>query len=328
MGSMLLPAFELHEPRTVEEAAGLARDLGPGKFDFLAGGTDLLPNYKWTLNARPHVISLLRVAGIDTISPTRIGALATLKRIEGSESLAKALPVIPKTAALIASPLIRASGTLGGNLMLENRCFFFNQSEPWRASKGYCMKADGDVCLVVPQKEICYATFSADLPAPLIALGASIELVSAEGKRVVPLSSFYAGDGIARNSKKPGEILSGVVLQQEAQRLRASYQKLRLRDSWDFPEAGVAVAARSQGGVVEELRLVSNAMEMTPRVHDDLTSNYVGRPWAKEWIDELSQKVMESVRPVKNTFFSPEYRKRMTKVLARRALLEVSGPVG
>jgi 4-hydroxybenzoyl-CoA reductase subunit beta len=322
---MLLPSFELHEPRTLDEAAALARDLGPGQFDFLAGGTDLLPNYKWTLNARPHVISLLRVAGLDSISPTRIGALATLKRIEESETLAKTLPVIPETARLIASPLIRASGTLGGNLMLENRCFFFNQSEPWRASKGYCMKADGDVCLVVPQKEKCYATFSADLPAPLIALNASVELMGAEGKRVVPLSSFYAGDGIARNLRKPGEILSSVVIQEEAQRLRASYQKLRLRDSWDFPEAGVAAAARAKAGVVEELRVVSNALEMTPRAHDDLTSKYVGREWAKEWIDELAQKVMDSVRPVKNTFFSPEYRKRMTKVLARRALLEVAG---
>ena len=325
MGSMLLPPFELHEPQTLEDAASLAKELGPGNYDFLAGGTDLLPNYKWNLNGRPHVISLLRVAGLDAITPTRIGALATLKRMEESDALVKSLPVLPRTARLIASPLLRASGTLGGNLMLENRCFFFNQSEPWRESKGYCMKADGDVCLVVPQKKICYATFSADLPAPLIALGASIELVGADGKRSVPLKEFYAGDGIERNVRKPGEILAAVTIPESAQRLSAAYQKLRLRDSWDFPEAGVAVSARVVNGEVAELHIVANALEMVPKILDELAAPHLGKPWARGWIDELAQKVMENVRPVKNTFFSPEYRKRMTKVLARRALLEVAG---
>ena len=319
--SMLLPPFELHEPKSVAEAVKLKHDFPDA--DFVAGGTDLLPNYKWGLNTRSHVISLARVAELRSITPENIGALATLSQIEKNGALLQKLPSVPQTAALIASPLLRNSATLGGNLMLENRCFFFNQTQLWRESKGFCMKADGDKCLVVPQKEICYATFSADLPATLIALGASIDLVGYEGARRVLLSEFYHPDGIARNHKRADELVTGVTIPKEAQQLRATYKKLRLRDSFDFPELGIAAAVRFDGDRVGRFHLVANALETTPVILDDLGADVIGKPLTDEAITAIAKKAEERVRPVKNTFLPPSYRKAMTRVFTERALREL-----
>jgi 4-hydroxybenzoyl-CoA reductase subunit beta len=319
--SMLLPPFQLHEPTTVEEAVRLKRDLEDS--DFVAGGSDLLPNYKWGLNARKHVISLARVAGLTAVSPERIGALATLQALESSAQLQQRLPVLPRTAGQIASPLIRASATVGGNLMLENRCYFFNQGFAWRRSKGYCMKADGDVCLVVPQKEKCYATFSADLPAPLITLGARFKLVSASGAREVEAASFYKGDGIERNVRRSDEVLTEVLVPREAAALTAGYLKLRQRGSWDFPEMGIAAALRLDGGNLAAGRLVANALETVPVVLDRLLESAVGAPLTDKAIAEVARGVEREVAPVRNTSLPPSYRKAMARVFTKRLLTEL-----
>jgi 4-hydroxybenzoyl-CoA reductase subunit beta len=290
--------------------------------DWIAGGTDLLPNYKWMLNARPHVISLHRIEELRSMSPQRLGALATLRDIAENDALRQTVPVIPATAALIASPLLRHSGTLGGNLMLENRCFFFNQSFLWRESIDFCLKADGKACHVVPQESKCYATFSADLPAPLIALGAEIELAGPKGIRRVKAGDFYKNDGIDRHIKKPEELVTFVHLPASASQMRASYQKLRQRESWDFPELGMAVALRLKGDRLEEFHLVANALESAPVVLDRLGQPHVGKPFSDATIDAIAAEVESNVRPVKNTNLSPSYRKKMSRVFARRAMRE------
>ncbi|MBI2077140.1 MAG: FAD binding domain-containing protein [Euryarchaeota archaeon] len=318
--SMLLPPFQLHEPTTVAEAVAL-RQLHP-ESDFLAGGTDLLPNYKWQLNTRPHVIGLHKVDELRAISPTKIGALATLKQMNMDGALWQEVPVVAQTAGLIASPLIRNSGTLGGNLMLENRCFFFNQSYVWRESIDFCLKAGGTACHVVPQETKCYATFSADLPGPLIALGATFELAGPSGTRRVPAVEFYKNDGIDRHAKRPDELLTFVHLPPTASQYRASYQKLRQRESWDFPELGIAVALKMKGETVEDLQIVANALECAPKLLRDIGSGLRGKKLTDAAIDEAAAAVETQVRPVKNTNLSPSYRKRMARVFTKRALLE------
>jgi 4-hydroxybenzoyl-CoA reductase subunit beta len=320
--SMLLPPFELHQPTSVKEAVELKARLPEA--DFVAGGTDLLPNYKWGLNTRKHVISLARIEEMRELTTTRIGALVTLTQIEKSGLLASGLPVLPETARQIATPLLRNTGTLGGNLMLENRCFFFNQTHLWRESVDFCLKADGTQCHVVPQKEKCYATFSADMPAALMVLGATMELASARGTRSVPLAEIYNGsDGIHRHSKKPDEMVVGVTLPADATRWRATYQKLRLRDSFDFPELGIAAAIRMDGQNVAGLRLVANALEHVPVVLDDLGERAIGKPLDEETIQAIGKAAEERVRPVKNTNLPPSYRKAMTRVYVERALRRI-----
>lgn len=316
--SMLLPPFQLHEPTTIAEAVRLKAEHPES--DWLAGGTDLLPNYKWMLNTKPHVVSLHKVQELRTITPERIGALATLTQIAEHPDLRNKLGVLSKTAALIASPLLRNSGTLGGNLLLDNRCFFFNQSHPWREGINFCLKASGTACHVVPQESKCYATFSADLPAPLIALGAEYELAGPKGTRRIQAADFYKNDGIDRHAKTPDELLTFVHLPKDAAQWRASYEKLRQRDSWDFPELGIAVAIKMDGTRLAGLRLVANAVECAPRLLTTLTEPLVGKPLTDEAIDALATSVEANVRPVKNTNLSPSYRKKMVRVFARRAL--------
>ena len=317
--SMLLPPFKLHQPRTVKEAVALKSEHPEA--DFVSGGTDLLPNYKWGLNTRPHVISLAHVEGLHEVSTERIGALVTLTQLEKSSLLGTRLPVIPRTARQIATPLLRNTGTLGGNLMLENRCFFFNQTFLWRKSVNFCLKAEGDQCHVVPQKEKCYATFSADLPAALMVLDARILLESASGERALPMREFYDGpDGIDRNAKRPDELVTGVALPPDATGWRATYHKLRLRDSFDFPELGIAAAVKLRGDNVEGFRLVANALETKPVPLDHLGEALVGKPLTDEAIADVAAKAEQSVRPVKNTNLPPSYRKAMVKVYVKRAL--------
>lgn len=320
--SMLLPPFQLHEPTSVKEAVELRAQFPDS--DFVAGGTDLLPNYKWGLNTKKHVISLARVDLMRELTQTRIGALVTLTQIEKSGLLASSLPILPETARQIATPLLRNAGTLGGNLMLENRCFFFNQTYLWRHSVDFCLKADGKQCHVVPQKEKCYATFSADLPASLMVLGATMELASTRGTRTVALSDIYNGtDGIQRMSKQPDEMVVSVKLPEDANRWRATYKKLRLRDSFDFPELGIAAAIRVEKGNLVGFRLVANALEHVPVVLDDLATPFLGQPLSEETITAIAKQAEARVRPVKNTNLPPSYRKAMTKVYTERALREL-----
>lgn len=321
--SMLLPPFELHEPTSVKQAVELKADFPDS--DFIAGGTDLLPNYKWGLNTRKHVISLARVDEMKELTTTRIGALATLTQIEKSGLLAQSLPILPETARQIATPLLRNAATLGGNLLLENRCFFFNQTYLWRKSIDFCLKADGTQCHVVPQKEKCYATFSADMPAALMVLDARMNLASSQGQRQLSLPEFYSGpDGIDRNAKRVGEMVVGVELPREAASWRATYKKLRLRESFDFPELGIAAAARFDGVRLAGFRLVANALETKPVVLDRLGEAHLDKPLSEEAIVAIAKEAEQAVRPVKNTNLPPSYRKAMTRVYTERALRELA----
>ncbi|MGD0718640.1 MAG: FAD binding domain-containing protein [Thermoplasmata archaeon] len=321
---MHLDPFQLHQPATIEEALR-ARTEHAGGSEYFAGGTDLLPNYKMHLNVQPHLIALGKIPELDGISLDRIGAMVRLADLERDREFAEAYPGVSDAVREIATPLVRASGTVGGNLLLETRCFFFNQSEFWRASLGYCLKADGDRCHVVPQKETCYATFSGDLAPALMVLDAQVEIAGPGGRRRFPLEQLYdaEGDGIRRHRLAPGELLVAVHVPKEARRCTATYLKLRVRPSFDFPELGVAAAGRFEAGRVVQLRLALGGVETHPRRFDELTDALVGGTLGDDRIRTLAEEVTRRSRPVHNTFLAPEYRKRMVGVFVRRALTRV-----
>jgi len=320
---MHLDPFELLRPTSVDEATRLASEHA-GRFDFIAGGTDLLPNYKMHLNVRPVLISLEDVAELRGRTLERVGAMERLADLERDRALRTAYPVLDDAVGSVATPLVRASGTVGGNLLVETRCFFFNQSLFWRSSLGYCLKADGDRCHVVPQKERCYATFSGDLAPALMVLDAEVEVAGPSGRRRFPLGELYdaGGDGIRRVKLAPGELVVAVHLPASARGLKGRYKKLRVRPSYDFPELGVAVAGRWNGGRVGALRLALGGVETYPRRFDDLTEALVGSHLSEERARSLAEEVTRRVRPVHNTFLLPDYRRRMVGVYVRRALTE------
>ncbi|MGP8077650.1 MAG: FAD binding domain-containing protein [Thermoplasmata archaeon] len=325
---MHLDPFELHRPTTVEETLRLAERLA-GKFDYLAGGTDLLPNYKMHINLRPHLISLEDVAELRARTEDRWGAMVRLADLERDPAVRAGWPAVADAVAEVATPLVRASGTVGGNLLVETRCFFFNQSHFWRESLGFCLKADGDRCHVVPQKERCYATFSGDLAPALLVADAEVEVAGRGGRRRIPLAQLYdlAGDGIRRLRIAPGELVTAVILPAEARGRSGRYKKLRVRPAFDFPELGVAVAGRWDGDRVESLRVAVGGVDPYPRRFDELTDPLAGGPLPPARVRELSDEIARRVRPVHNTFLLPDYRRRMVSVYVRRAIAEARAGV-
>ena len=215
---------------------------------------------------------------------------------------------------------------------METRCFFFNQSAPWRQSLGYCLKADGDRCHVVPQKERCYATFSGDLAPALMVHGAEVEIAGTTGRRREPVARLYdaQGDGIRRHHLAPGELVTAVHLPTTGAGRRATYRKLRVRPAFDFPELGVAASARFDGEIVRELSIAAGGLETYPRSFDELAAGLVGGPLSEERIRGVAEAVVRQVRPVHNTFLSPDYRRKMAGVFTRRVLESVrpAGPGG
>lgn len=316
---MILPRFQYHQPETLAEAVRLAQSFD-GDFDFISGGTDLLPNYKNRLNPRGNVISLSGIKELFEISPERIGAMARLADIVANDSLKQKLPVIPHAAAQIATPLLRESATVGGNILLDTRCYYFNQTWFWRDSKDYCLKADGNVCLVVPQETVCYATYSGDLAPVFMALGAKFVLVGPEGKREVASEKFFTHDGITRHVKLPEEILAHVLIPQQTQTLRIDYQKLRVRDSMDFPVLGVAVALDLNERTIERLHIGLTGVATTPLLCEEFTQAVLGDQLTEDLIAGLAEDIMKSVQPYRNVALSPQYRKAMIAVYIKRIL--------
>ena len=319
---MLLPPFELHRPTTIAEATALAAQLRAAghQVDWIAGGTDLLPNYKWHLNPAPHVISLAAITELSTLSPTHIGAMVRLHDLATSSS---AHPLLVSIAGQVASVMIRRSGTVGGNICLDTRCFWFNQSEDWRRSIDWCHKCDmetGADCRVIPnQNTQCVATYQGDLAAGFLALDATIHLTGAGGVRGMLLTDFFQLDGMVRNVLAPGEMVTHLTLPEEAAGREGHYEKLRLRQSWDFPEAGVAASWRP--GEPGSVRVATTGLESIPRRHDAEVASVVGEGWAGEAsATAVGEAVRKVVKPVNNTWFKPRYRRSMVPVLVRRAL--------
>lgn len=324
---MILPSFRLHRPTSIDEALAIAASCG-GDFDYLGGGTDLLPNYKNRLNPRRNVIALWKIHELAQTGRDSFGAMTRLAQLEKDAAVKSRWPGVVESIEQVASPLVRQQATLGGNVLVETRCYYFNQSIDWRASKGYCMKADGDVCLVVPQKEICYAVYSGDTAAVMVALDATFTIRGFAGARDVKAADFFQPDGIRKNMLQRGEILTRITMPAEAARARSGYLKLRLRDSFDFPDAGVAAALRLDGDVVRDLRIVVNAVSMTPLMFPEITARATGEKLTPDLIEELGAAIAAATQPVRNVMFPPQYRKRMVGVLTRRLLARLAGESG
>ena len=316
---MLMPPFELHHPNTVDEAVETAARLMKNgeAFDWVAGGTDVLPNYKWRINPKPHVISLAGIEETRTMTATELGCTVPLSSLTTENGVHT---LLVEAAAKVASSLVRKSATVGGNLCLDTRCFWYNQSEDWRRSIDWCHKADcgtGADCRVIPnQNTLCVATYQGDLAPNFMVLGAEVVLIGPNGQRTLPLAEFYELDGMKKNVLKEGEFLLKVVLPEDAHQRKGCYQKLRVRESWDFPEAGVA--ASWLPGDTASLKVASTALESIPRLHDEEVEAHLSAgdldPVA------LAKLVQKSVKPVNNTALPPRYRRAMVKTLTKRAL--------
>ncbi len=325
---MRLPLFEFRAPRTLEEAARILDGERTNAMP-LAGGTDLLPNMKRrqqvprTLMSLRHIQSLSHVELGD--SGARLGACLTLADIAGDRRFRNGLTALAQAASVVATPQIRNMATLGGNICLDTRCNYYDQSYEWRKSINFCLKKDGTTCWVAPGSSKCMAVSSTDTAPALMALGARVRLVSRSGEREIPLSELYNNDGIDYIKRRPDEILAEVVLD-SLQGWKSTYWKLRRRGSFDFPVLSVAAAARfSKSGVVEDARIAVGSAACRPLVAAEASEYLLGRSLNQETIAEAATVAARIAKPLDNTDFDMTWRKRVTAEFVTYALRELRG---
>jgi 4-hydroxybenzoyl-CoA reductase subunit beta len=321
---MSLPTFQLLRPRTLNEAIAMMA-THDGDLKVVAGGTDLLPSMKQKLFTPAHVLDLRGIRELRGIRATadglEIGALTPLSVLEHSPVIRRDYPVFHEAVKTVASPVIRNMGTLGGNICLDTRCLWYNQSLAWRKSCGFCLKKDGDLCHVAPGGSFCWATFSGDTAPALLCLGAELEIVGSDGVRRTPLSEFYVNDGIVRLHLAPHEIVTRVFLPASTAGWRGSYQKLRVRGSIDYPLAGVAVALKMSAGRVEDARVAITAVNPAPHLLKDAPAHLVGAMLGDEAGDKIGDLAARTAKPLTTSALTPEYRREMVRVFAKRAVM-------
>jgi len=322
-----LPPFRYHRPSTVDEAVSLlgehAGDVMP-----IAGGTDLVPNMKHRLFEPGHLVGLKKIQGLKGIREEdghlRIGAAETLTAVATHELVRERFPALADAAGHVAGPQLRNMGTIGGNLCLDTRCTYYNQTAFWREALGYCLKKDGDVCHVTKVGKKCVAAHSADTPPVLMVLDAVAVLVGPEGRREVDVRDFFVADGIVNVRRRPDEIVTEVRVPLGAAMRRTAYAKLRHRKSIDFPLLTVAVSADMEPeGTVRSIDGVVTGLGSRPRQLTGWQELAVGHVLDDALVDELAQRAHAQCHPLENLIVDPEWRRAMVPVYIRRVLAQL-----
>jgi 4-hydroxybenzoyl-CoA reductase subunit beta len=325
---MRLPPFAYLAPRTVADAVKYASDHGADAM-LVAGGTDLYPNMK---RRQFEPKALIGLAGIRELRGIRgsardgmtIGATTVLSDVAAHPVLVDRYSALATAAGLVSTPQLRNAGTLGGNVCVDTRCNYYNQSHEWRKAIGFCMKKDGDICLVAPGSPRCWAVSSSDTAPVLVSLGASVRLVGPDGERTIPIGELYRDDGIQYLTKRADEVLSEILLP-PADGWRSAYLKLRRRGSFDFPVLGVAVAVRLEGDRVREARIVLGGVASLPRDAASAAAALAGERLTPELVARVADLAAGPAKPLDNTDFTHPYRKKMTRVFVARALRRIAG---
>ena len=311
-----LPDFHLLRPRDVEAAVAARRTHASSRY--LAGGTDLLVNMRHGLAATASLIDLSGIEELNrvgvTTSGVRIGAGVTIAALAADASTRRYLAVL-QAAQSIAAPGHRTMGTVGGNLCLDTRCIYYNQSEWWRRANGFCLKHAGEICHVAPQAARCHAAFCGDLAPALMVSAAEVEIAGPDGRRKIALDRLYVEDGKAHLALAPDELVVAVHL--PARVPPSAYEKARVREAIDFPLAGVAVALAAAKGAVETLRVALTGTNSRPFLLQG-TEAFAGKPLDAAALAQLDKLVQKQVQPMRTTSVPAHYRRLAAAALAQR----------
>lgn len=325
-----LPPHETSFPTSIREAVALRVSAGADGA-YVAGGTDLYPNMKRRQQEPRRVIDVRRIPELNRLEVAADGTLVigsgvTLTRFLRDPRVRAGWPVLAHAASEISTPLLQNMGTVGGNLLLDTRCNYYDQGFEWRKAINFCMKKDGDTCWVAPSSPRCWAVQSSDLAPGMVALDARVVLAGPDGERTIPAAALYHDDGMAFLTKRPEELLVRVEVPALAG-ARASYRKLRRRGAFDFPVLGVAVWASFDGaGKVAAARIVLGAVGSHPKLIADAAATLVGGSLDDDRLDEAARIAGKLAKPLDNTDFTIGWRKDMAPVFVRRALEELRQP--
>jgi 4-hydroxybenzoyl-CoA reductase subunit beta len=324
---MRMPWFRWHAPKSVAEAANILAGEGPQAM-LIAGGTDLVPNMKRRHQTPQTLVSVRSIADLRVRangSGLRLGAARTLTELVNDTDVREKYRALWQAAAQVATAHLRNMGTLGGNVCLDTRCTYYNQSYEWRKAIDFCLKRDGETCWVATASKRCVAVSSTDTAPALIALGAKAKLVSAHGERELALAELYRNDGIDYLTRRADEILTEIALP-EAAGWRSSYWKLRRRGSFDFPVLGVAAAVKlAPDGVVEAARIVLGAAASRPFEVEKAGAALRGETLTDEAIAAAAEAVASRAKPMDNTDLDLYWRKAVVDDFVGYALREVRG---
>jgi 4-hydroxybenzoyl-CoA reductase subunit beta len=299
-------------PATVHEALDMAAQH-QGHCAFMAGGTDLMANRFQGNNAAPVLIDLTQVSDMKGIDQRdgylRIGALETLHQLAKSPALSE-FTMLREAAHSVGAPLLRKTATLGGNVLCENRCLYYNQTEWWRESIGYCLKCDGDICIATGGRNACFSELVSDTAPAIIAMEGEIEWVSPLGTRVQPLEAIYTGDGVKSKNLPDNAIVTAIRLPLY-RNFRHSFHKLRERESLEYTSLTLAMAVDGQGNGKVAMSGVD------PKA--------VVARWAAGALDKgaLLKQLLKGARAVDNDMFTRGYRRQMVEVYLSQALGKV-----
>jgi 4-hydroxybenzoyl-CoA reductase subunit beta len=324
-----LPEFSYYQPRTLNQAIRALADLGTDAM-LVAGGTDVYPKMKRGQFTPRHLISLRALRELKGIRRNKeglwIGAGESLTAVSHHRLIAKHFPALAHAAESVSTPQLRNMGTIGGNVLVDTRCNYYDQTFFWRQAVGFCMKKDGDVCLVAPGSSKCLAIASSDTAPVLVSLGAEATLVDKQGERRIKLEELYRDDGIDYAATGKDEILKGLLIPRESLGRRNAYLKLRRRGSFDFPILGVAATMDTdEHGECRHASVVLTAVASAPKVVREASTLLRGRKVTKELIDAVADAAAKISHPLDNADLDYWYRKRMAKVYTQRALAQVAG---
>jgi 4-hydroxybenzoyl-CoA reductase subunit beta len=323
---MRLPKFEYRTPQTIADAVRIIGDVGP-EGQFVAGGTDLYPNMKRRQQTPKTVISVMRLPELNQITGDgsrglRIGASVILSDVCENEIINRDYPVVAHAAKTISTPLLRNMGTIGGNLLLDTRCNYYDQNFEWRKGINFCLKKDGDTCWVAVGSSKCWAVQSSDLVPVMVAIGAKLRFASTLGERVVDAAGLYNDDGIDYLRKRSDELLVSIDLP-PANGWRASYHKLRRRGAFDFPVLGVAAYIKSDGDIVSSAKVVLGGIAPSPVEIKEAETALIGKSLSDDQIHLAAEAAYVKARPLDNTDFVYQWRKQMARQYTLRALREL-----
>jgi 4-hydroxybenzoyl-CoA reductase subunit beta len=324
-----LPDFNYHQPRLLKQAVNILSDLGSDAM-LVAGGTDVYPKMKRGQFTPRHLVSLKNLRELKGIRQSKdgvwIGAGESLTTVSKHRLITKHFPALAHAAESVSTPQLRNMGTIGGNVLVDTRCNYYDQTFFWRQAVGFCMKKDGDICLVAPRSAKCLAIASSDTSPVLVSLGAEAVLVSPRGERRLKLEELYRDDGINYSAKGKDEVLKGLLIPKRAMGYRNVYLKLRRRGSFDFPILGVAVTLDiNEQGECRHVSVVLTAVASAPKVVPEAATLLQGKKVTKELIDAVAEVAAKVAHPLDNADLDYWYRKRMAKVYTGRALARLAG---
>lgn len=328
---MRLKKFEHFEPRTLSEACRLLKEQGD-KAALIAGGTDLVVRMKYGVTQPQCLINLKKVAGLNDIALVgeylHVGALATLTRVRRSELVLERYPMLAEAALAVGAAQLQNMGTIGGNICLEPRCWYFQQGRSWRQSRPDCFKNGGSVCYMAKGSRRCHALYCGDTAAALLALGARLRLVNLDGERTVLLEEFFVDDGMRHTDLQPGELLAEVILPAPLPGQRGTYLKYRKRGALDFPIVGVAAVMSGTTTAASRLRIAVTGVGSSPALVVPPADISAGTGLTHEMIDRMAEIARKQVKPVSHMEVSPGYRKELVGVLVRDALEKLAHDPG